>query len=511
MAVVLKMEGITKRFPKVIANQDVTVELEQGEVHGLLGENGAGKSTLMNCLYGLYHPDEGNIYIRGEKVKINNSDDATKLGIGMVHQHFMLVPEFTVAENVILGLKTKHEPLLKIEDVEKEVQALSDKYNFGINPKDKIKNLPVGIQQRVEIIKVLYRKAEILILDEATAVLTPQEVEELFSIIRQLTKEGKSVLIITHKMDEVMRLCNTISILRQGKLAGNVKVENTNPRELAQLMVGREVFLNFDRKPCTPGDDLVKVKNLNFTNKLGVKKLKHINFELRAGEILGIAGVDGNGQNELSEVLTGLVPWTDGEIEILGKVYKHIKPRDIYEAGISYIPQDRQKTGLVLDFNIKENFILQEFYKMPYSKNKILNETIIENHGKDLIEEFDIRASGTSVTARTLSGGNQQKVIVAREMDRNPKVLIAVQPTRGLDIGAIEFVRRQLVDARDNGAAVMMISTELEEIFSISDRIAVIFEGEFMGIVDPATTSLEEIGLMMAGTKRSEGDWGVNE
>jgi len=503
MTTVLKMVGITKRFPKVVANENVTIELNKGEILALLGENGAGKTTLMNCLYGLYHPDEGEIFINGEKVKINCSEDAIKHGIGMVHQHFMLVPELTVTENIILGLKSRQEPFLDLKAAERVVQELSDRYHFNVNPRAKVKDLPVGIQQRVEILKTLYRKADILVLDEATAVLTPQEVEELFQIIRRLTQEGRSILIITHKLDEVMALADRVTVLRDGKVVGTVAKKDTNPKELARMMVGREVFLNFERKPCKPGDVLMKVEHLEVEDKFGVRAVKDISFELRAGEILGIAGVDGNGQIELSEAITGLLPYTNGKIYINGREQHRINPRKLLEAGVSHIPQDRHKTGLVLEFTIGENLILQEFYTPAYSKNGVLKLDAIRTHGNEMIKQYQIKATDPSVTARTLSGGNQQKVILARELNRQPKILIAVQPTRGLDIGATEFVRRKLLEQRDNGSAVLLISTELEEILSIADRIAVIHEGEFMGVIPNENVDIEEIGLMMAGTRKA--------
>jgi general nucleoside transport system ATP-binding protein len=502
MKTAIRMECITKRFPRVVANDNVTVELKKGEIHALLGENGAGKSTLMNCLYGMYQPDEGTIYVNEKKVNIRNSDDAIRLGIGMVHQHFMLIPELTVTENIVLGLKSQKEPLLDLKNVEKEIQKLSDQYNFNINPRALIKDLPVGMQQRVEIMKTLYRKADILILDEATAVLIPQEVDELFNVIRQLAREGKSILMIVHKLEEVMEVCDTVTILRDGKLVGNVKVSETNTKELARMMVGREVFLDFNKKPCEPKEVALSVKDLVITNRHGINVVNGVSFELRKGEILGIAGVEGNGQIELSEAITGLSNYCSGQILVDGQEVKHHNTRSFIEKGISHIPQDRQHTGLVLDFSIRENLILEEFCKKPYSKNGILKENVIQKHADEMIAEFNIKASGADVQASTLSGGNQQKVILAREINRHHTVLVAVQPTRGLDIGAIEFVRKQIIDERDKGIAIILISTELDEVMALSDRIAIMHKGKFMGIVNPKEVTIEEIGLMMAGVKK---------
>ena len=504
MATVLELEKITKIFPKVIANKDVDLKLEEGEVLALLGENGAGKSTLMNCLYGLYRQDGGKIYIRGKEVEINDSDDAIKLGIGMVHQHFLLVPELTVAENIILGLKSTKEPFLNLDAAEKKIQELSDKYNFGIHPKDKVKTLPVGIQQRVEILKVLYREADILILDEATAVLTPQEVDELFKVVKKLTTEGKSVLIITHKLEEVMALSDTVTVLRDGEVAGSVRTKDTNPTELANMMVGREVLFEFEEKEMDLKDVLLEARNLKVVDKKGITRVENLSFELHGGEILGIAGVDGNGQNELAEALAGVIPFVEGSVVIKGEEKKELVVRDVYEQGVSHIPQDRHHTGLVLPMAIKENLVLTDHYKEPYSKNGIFNKAVVDEHGADMIKQYNIKAPDADVPARELSGGNQQKIILARELCREPDILIAVQPSRGLDIGATEFVRQKLIDQRDRGAAVLLVSTELEEILQVSDRIAVMYEGEFMGIVKNGEATISEIGLMMAGTRRKD-------
>lgn len=502
MATVLKIEGLSKRFPMVVANDNVTIELQKGEIHALLGENGAGKSTLMNCLYGMYKPDEGKIFYRKNEIHIKCIEDAIKLGIGMVHQHFMLIPELSVTENIILGLKSRREPFLNLKSAEQEIQNLSDRYKFGINAKALIKDLPVGMQQRVEIMKILYRKAEILILDEPTAVLTPQEVEELFTVIKQLSGEGKSILMIVHKLEEVMEVCDTVTTLRDGRVVGNVKVSETNTKELAKMMVGREVFLNFDKKPCQPKEVALAVENLIVTNKHGINMVDEISFELRRGEILGIAGVDGNGQIELCEAITGLLKPKSGKILVKGEEVKKHNAKSFIERKVSHIPQDRQSTGLVLDFSIKENLILKEVSKEPYAKKGVINNKVSKSHAVEAIERFRIKAASEEVHTSTLSGGNQQKVVVAREVYSEPDVLIAVQPTRGLDIGATEFVRLQLLEERDKGAAVLLVSTELDEILSLSDRVAVMHKGKFMGVIKPGEVTIEEIGLMMAGAKQ---------
>lgn len=502
MATILKMEGITKKFPMVVANDKVTLVLQEGEIHALLGENGAGKSTLMNCLYGMYCPDEGKIFYKGEEVHIKCIEDAIKLGIGMVHQHFMLVPELTVTENIILGLKSKREPFLNLKKAEVEVQQLSDRYNFGIDAKALIKDLPVGMQQRVEIMKILYRKADILILDEPTAVLTPQEVKELFMVINQLSREGKSIIMIVHKLEEVMEVCGTVTTLRDGKVVGTVRACESNPKELAKMMVGREVFLNFDKKPCQPKEVALAVEDLVVTNKHGINMVNGVSFELKKGEILGIAGVDGNGQIELCEAITGLLKPKKGRILIKGEEVKRYNAKSFIERKVSHIPQDRQSTGLVLDFSIKENLILKEVSNEPYSKKGVINDKVSKSHAMEAIEKFHIKAGNEEVHTRTLSGGNQQKVVIAREVYSNPDVLIAVQPTRGLDIGATEFVRKQLLEQRDKYSAVLLVSTELDEILSLSDRIAVMHNGKFMGVVRPGEVTIEEIGLMMAGAKQ---------
>lgn len=506
METVLKVENLSKIFPKVVANDNISFDLKKGEIVAILGENGAGKSTLMNCLYGIYHPTKGDIYIKGEKVKLTKIEDAEALGIGMVHQHFMLVDELTVAENVILGRKTGKTPYLDLKKVEKAVKELSDRYNFGLDPKSKIKDLSVGTRQRVEILKMLYRNADILILDEATAVLTPQETIELFKTLKNFVNEGKSVLMITHKLEEVMELADRVVVLIDGKMAGIVNRVDTNPRKLANMMVGRDVLMDFNIKPVESDELKLQVKNIVVKDNHGLEKIKNLSFEIKKGEILGVAGVDGNGQAELAEALTGLMKIDSGEIVIGDDVYKHIKPKKIYEKGMSHIPQDRHERGLVLDMSVNENLALEGISHNPFSKNGIIDFKYLRSHGKTMVHDYNIKCYDGDCPTKELSGGNQQKVIVAREIDRKPDIIIAVQPTRGLDIGATEFVRNKLLEEKERGAAVLLISTELEEILMVSNRIAVIHEGEFMGIIDNKNVDILELGLMMTGMRRDKNE-----
>lgn len=504
--IVLKLDKITKIFPKVVANENVSFDLKKGEVLAILGENGAGKSTLMNCVCGLYQPTSGDIYINGEKVIFENSEDSVKMGIGMVHQHFMLIDTLTVAQNICLGLKTGKTPFIDIKRVEREVQALSDQYGFGVNPRDMVQGLSVGVQQKVEILKTLYRKADIIILDEATAVLTPQESKELFEIVNKLVAEGKSVMMITHKMDEVMTYSDRVVVLRDGKLAGVVNREDVTPKELANMMVGREVFMKFNRTPVTASNVILEVENLEVFDDKKIPRVKDISLSLKDGEILGIAGVDGNGQLELVEAITGLRPFTKGSVTVAGKKHTHIKIKDMYKEGMSHIPQDRHARGLVLDLSVDDNLVLENIKEAPYSRGGVINHKAVKEHGEKMIKDFNIKTADGRIPVKELSGGNQQKVILAREIDRDPKILMAVQPTRGLDIGATEFVRNKLLAEKENGTGILLISTELEEILAISDRIAVIHEGRFMGVFDnDKTISIDEIGLMMAGIKKEKG------
>ena len=501
METVLKVENLSKIFPKVVANDNVSFDLKKGEIVAILGENGAGKSTLMNCLYGIYHPTKGDIYIKGEKVKLTRIEDAEALGIGMVHQHFMLVDELTVAENIILGRKTGKTPYLDLKKVEKAVKELSDKYNFCINPKSKIKDLSVGTRQRVEILKMLYRNANILILDEATAVLTPQETVQLFKTLKHFVDEGKSILMITHKLEEVMELADRVVVLIDGKVSGTVNRADTNPRQLANMMVGRDVLMDFNIKPVVHDNLILQVKNLTVKDYHGLERIKNLSFGIKKGEILGVAGVDGNGQAELAEALTGLIKIDNGEIVIGEEVFTHLKPKMIYEKGMSHIPQDRHERGLVLDMTVNENLAIEGIAHKPFSKNGIIDFKYMKSHGKAMIKDYNIKCYDGECPTKELSGGNQQKVIVAREIDRQPKIIIAVQPTRGLDIGATEFVRNKLLEQKERGAAVLLISTELEEILMVSNRIAVIHEGEFMGIIENKNVDILELGLMMTGMK----------
>ena len=502
MSEVLLLENITKEFPKVVANKNVSLRLEKGEVHALLGENGAGKTTLLNCVCGLFRPTSGQIYIGGKPTTIESCMDAVNHGIGMVHQHFMLVPELTVAENVILGLKRDKDFFVRIDLVNKEVQELSDRYHFNLDPKALIKDLPVGMQQRVEILKTIYRQANIIILDEATAVLTPQEAEELFHIVENLTAKGKSVILITHKLSEVMRLADMVTVLRDGEVVGTVEKSKTNENDLARMMVGRDVLFDFTRGPAHNQTTKLKVSDVTAIDSTGITRISGLSFSLHSGEILGVAGVDGNGQRELSEVLTGMMPFVDGTIELEGKVFKKLSTKESYRNSISHIPQDRQHTGLIMDRTIEKNLILADYWRPDYSRRGLLDHGKIRAHAQDMIEQFNIKTSGSMASMKELSGGNQQKVVLARELSRGPEILIAVQPTRGLDIGATEFVRQKLIDERDRGTAVLLISTELEEILQIADRIAVLYKGEFMGIVKNQDVNINELGLMMAGVRQ---------
>ncbi|MGE6261191.1 ABC transporter ATP-binding protein [Heyndrickxia sporothermodurans] len=504
MEYVIEMLGIRKEFPGIVANDNITLQVKKGEIHALLGENGAGKSTLMNVLFGLYQPEKGEIRVKGKPVKITNPNIANDLGIGMVHQHFMLVETFTVTENIILGKEPKSGGTIDIKKAEKEVREISEKYGLAVNPKAKIADISVGMQQRVEILKTLYRGAEIIIFDEPTAVLTPQEIKELIQIMKTLIKEGKSIILITHKLKEIMEVCDQVTVIRKGKGIGTVIVKETNPNELANLMVGREVVFKTEKKSSSPKDNVLEIKDLVVNDTRGVQAVRGLDLNVRAGEIIGIAGVDGNGQTELIEAITGLRKSESGSIKLNGKEIRNLKPRKITESGVGHIPEDRHKHGLVLDFPIGENIVLQTYYQNPYSKSGILNFKHIYGKAKKLIQEFDVRTPSEYTLARSLSGGNQQKAIIGREVDRNPDLLIAAQPTRGLDVGAIEFIHKRLIEQRDNGKAVLLISFELDEIINVSDRIAVIYEGKIVAIVDPKSTSEQELGLLMAGSKGKE-------
>jgi general nucleoside transport system ATP-binding protein len=501
---VIEMLNIRKEFPGIVANDDITLQLKKGEIHALLGENGAGKSTLMNVLFGLYQPELGEIKVNGKSVKITTPNIANDLGIGMVHQHFMLVDTFTVTENIVLGKEPKKGGRIDIIRAEQEVIEISERYGLAVDPHAKISDISVGMQQRVEILKTLYRGAEILIFDEPTAVLTPQEITELIAIMRTLIKEGKSIILITHKLKEILEVCDRVTVIRKGKGIGTVNVSETNQNELANLMVGREVVFKTEKAEAAPKQEILEINNLVVKDSRGIRAVKGLNLTVKAGEIVGIAGVDGNGQTELIEAITGLRKSESGTIKIKGNDCLNLAPRKVTETGLAHIPQDRHKHGLVLDFPIGENMVLQTYYKSPFSKNGILNYKEIYQKAEKLITEYDVRTPSTRTMARALSGGNQQKAIIGREVDRDPDLLIAAQPTRGLDVGAIEFIHKKLIEQRDHGKAVLLISFELDEVMNISDRIAVIYEGEIVAVVKPKETSEQELGLLMAGSAVKE-------
>lgn len=498
----VEMRNIIKQFPLVLANDDVTFLVKKGEVHALVGENGAGKSTLMNILYGLLRPDKGTIAVSGKPVHFAGPGDAIANGIGMVHQHFMLIPPLTVAENVVLGKEPVRRGRLDIAQANKVVQDLSDQYGLKVDPIAKVETLSVGIQQRIEIIKVLYRGAEILILDEPTAVLTPQEVEELFSILRSLKAQGKTIIFITHKLQEVMAISDMVTVMRRGNVVGSIATKDTSKSEIATMMVGREVLFRVERKKAQPGAEVLIVENLHALDNKHLPALRGVSFCVKQGEILGIAGVEGNGQTELVEVLTGLRKAEQGTVKVSGKVITNYLPRAIREHGVAHIPEDRHRRGLVLDYTVAQNMVLGIHYQPPFVKHlglDVINFAPIREKAERLIQEFDVRPTDQNNLAGNLSGGNQQKVIVAREFDQNPQLLLAAQPTRGIDVGSIEFIHQRLVQARDAGKAVLLVSADLEEILSLSDRIAVMYEGEIVGIVTPEEATEERLGLMMTG------------
>lgn len=497
---VVEMRGITKRFPGIVANDSISFKVNKGEIHALLGENGAGKSTLMNILFGLYQPDEGEIYINDKKINITDPSIAIDLGIGMIHQHFMLVEPYTVVENIILGAEPTKGLTINYAKARKKVIELSEQYGLQVDPDRLISEISVGMQQRVEILKTLYRGAEILIFDEPTAVLTPQEIEDLIAIMHNLVNEGKSIILITHKLKEIMAVSDNVTIIRRGKVIDSVSTSDTTVDDLASKMVGRKVSFSVDKKDAEIGEAILQVSNVTAKDNRGIPALKGISFEVRRGEILGLAGVDGNGQKELIEVLTGLRKMDSGEVILRGESIKSAKPRKISEDKVAYIPEDRQKRGLVLEFTVAENMVLKDYYKPEFNNKGFLSYDKINQHAKKLIAEYDVRTPSETTDARSLSGGNQQKIIIAREVDSDPDLLIATQPTRGLDVGAIEFIHKKLIEQRDNGKAVLLYSLELDEIMNLSDRIAVVYEGRIVGIVYPNETTEQEIGLMMAGS-----------
>jgi ABC-type uncharacterized transport system ATPase subunit len=507
MTLALQASGITKRFPGVLANDHVGFDLEKGEIHALLGENGAGKSTLMNILYGLYQPDEGEIRIADRPTRITSPHDAIAQGIGMVHQHFMLVPPLTVTENIMLGQEsvtsaTKALGGLSVLDrrtVAARVRELSREYGLDVDPDAYVRDLTVGSQQRIEIIKALYRSADILILDEPTAVLTPQEADELFVIMRALVKQGKSIVFITHKLREVFAVADRISVMRDGQMVGTVKPAEATSELLAEMMVGRKVILQIDKADAHPGEEILHVENLRVMDDRKHMAVDGVSLSVRAGEILGVAGVQGNGQTELTEALTGLRRVAEGRVTILGHDTTHVTPRQVVEVGVAHVPEDRHKHGLVLAFPVRDNLVLCSYYRSPFAKGIELDFPVIEQQAEELVNTFDIRTPSIQTSAGSLSGGNQQKVIVARELARPVKLLIASQPTRGLDVGSIEFIHQRIVEARDKGTAVLLISAELDEIMSLSDRIAVMYKGHILDTLDAQAATREQLGLLMAG------------
>ncbi len=496
---VLEMHGITKRYPGVLANDAIDLDLRSGEIHALLGENGAGKSTLMNILYGLAVPDEGSILIDGKPVEILGPHDAIDRGISMVHQHFMLVPVLSVAENILLGAETMANPVfLDRNEARRRIVALGRQFGFEIDPDARIENLSVGWQQRVEILKALYRMARILVLDEPTAVLTPQETEEIFLVLRRLAAEGHSIIFISHKLYEVLEIADRITVIRRGKVVGQRIPTETDEDDLAELMVGRDVQLIVDRGISHPGDVVLSVEGLRAKDDRGREVVRGIDLELRAGEVLGIAGVAGNGQDELVESLTGLRRPTAGRVTMAGRDVTGRRPRQVYEAGLAHVPGDRHRWAMILSFPLQDNLVLTSYHKPPFARGLVRHDAAIAAWAAELIERFDIRTPSATVTADTLSGGNQQKAVVAREFSREPKLLVLDQPTRGLDVGSIEFIHRRAIEMRDAGAAILLVSAELDEVLELSDRIAVMYRGELVATLDARWANKEEVGLLMA-------------
>jgi len=499
MTPVLEVRNITKRFPGVLANDHISFTLEAGEIHTFLGENGAGKSTLMNILYGLYDPDEGEIFINGKQVSIHGPNDAIRQGLGMVHQHFMLVPTLTVAENVMLGTEITNGWLLDERTANARIRDLSKQYGLDVPPDALIMDLPVGVQQRVEIVKALYRGADMLILDEPTAVLTPQEADELFVVVRSLVAQGKSIIFISHKLREVLAIADRITVLRRGRVVGTADPKQASEQQLAAMMVGREVLLLVDKDAAKPGGEVLEVQNLRVLDDRRAVAVDNLSLQVRAGEVLGIAGVQGNGQTELVEALTGLRAVESGHVKLLGNDMTGAKPRAILETGVAHIPEDRHRHGLVLSYPIADNLVLSTYYHEPFAHGIQVDAEAIEQNAQRLVKEFDVRTPSTLTPAGSLSGGNQQKVVVAREFSRPIKLLIAAQPTRGLDVGSIEFIHNSIISQRDESVAVFVVSAELDEILALSDRIAVMFKGQIIAIVPAAEATREGLGLLMAG------------
>ena len=501
---VIEMREITKIFGEFVANDKINLELRKGEIHALLGENGAGKSTLMNMLAGLLEPTSGEIVVNGKSEKLDSPSKAASLGIGMVHQHFMLVEAFTVAENIILGSEVTSKGVLDLKKANADILELSERYGLAVDPTAKVEDISVGAQQRVEILKTLYRGADILIFDEPTAVLTPAEILELMDIMKTLVKEGKSIILITHKLDEIRAVADRVTVIRRGKSIQTVGIEGATNKDLAEMMVGRSVSFVTEKEEAQPKEVVLQISDLVVNENRGVPSVKELSLDVRAGEIVGIAGIDGNGQSELIQAITGLRKVKSGSIKIKGQEVVGLSPRKITEMNVSHVPEDRHRDGLVLEMMLSENIALQTYYKEPLSKNGALNYNQINSYARKLMEEFDVRAANEIVPASALSGGNQQKAIIAREVDRNPDLLIVSQPTRGLDVGAIEYIHKRLIGERDKGKAVLVVSFELDEIINLSDRIAVIHDGKIQGIVKPSETNKQELGILMAGGEIKE-------
>lgn len=497
---VIEMINVTKAFGNFKANDNINLKVKKGEIHALLGENGAGKSTLMNILSGLLQPTSGIIKVNGKEETISSPTVADKIGIGMVHQHFMLVKDFTVTENIILGKETTRFGILNKKEAAQTIKELSEKYRLYVDPTAKVEDISVGMEQRIEILKTLYRGADILIFDEPTAVLTPQEIDELMSIMKGLAAEGKSIILITHKLDEIKQVADRVTVIRKGKSIGTVDVETTSKQEMADMMVGRSVIFKTDKRVAEPKEAILEISDLHVKESRGLEAVRGLNLTVRAGEVVGIAGIDGNGQSELIQAITGLRKVDSGTIKLNGQDITNLPPRKITESGVGHIPEDRQRHGLILPMTLSENVSLQSYYKEPFSKNHFLNENEMDTYAVQLIQEYDVRTQSEHSTAGSLSGGNQQKVIIAREVDRNPDLLIAAQPTRGLDVGAIEFIHQRLVNHRDNNHAVLLMSFELDEILNVSDRIVVMYEGNIVAEVKPSETSEQELGLLMTGS-----------
>ena len=506
MTPVIEMNGITKEFPGIIANDNITLTVQEGEIHALLGENGAGKSTLMSVLFGLYRPEQGTILVRGKEVDIKNPNDANELGIGMVHQHFKLVDTFTVLDNIILGYEDVDRGFLKKDEAREKIVALSDQYKLKIDPDAYVRDISVGQQQRVEILKMLYRNSDILIFDEPTAVLTPQEIEELMKIMKSMVKEGRSIILITHKLNEIQAVADRVTILRKGKKIDTLNVDKASNEMLAERMVGRKVMFDMKKSPYAPGDVVFTASDLTMRDtKTHKAVVQDMHFDLRTGEILTIAGIEGNGQTELVHGLTGLKPIERGQVVLKGEDITHEKILTRNMLGLAHIPEDRQKVGLVLDYDLQSNLILHTYFNPQFQSNGFLKDSAIRTFAEDVIDKYDVRSSnGPDSLVRSMSGGNQQKAILGREIERDTDVIIAVQPTRGLDVGAIEFIHTELLKLRDAGKAILLISLELDEVMRLSDRIIVMFEGEHVGEFDPTRTSQEELGLYMSGSKRKE-------